>query len=256
MPAAPYMRSTPHYRNEPYKKVEGRHPTIDSRSCFAIQPLPEVRSPISKAALSRAVAPCRNDGPTPLQVYAEGGFRMGHPICDPTFQVLNQPHSLVDLTERWQSPASTFTEYLGGSQPCTASESLCRYVRARAYNKGEMLENQGEERFNQHWQPLMSYIEVGANLDHRDPEFNGFTALHHAAATGRAELVHFLIAQGANVDTRDYDGNKAVDAAREGAQMECMHILVHAKQVKNRIQRYNTVGPSEYAQRSLTGSSR
>ena len=84
-----------------------------------------------------------------------------------------------------------------------------------------------------------------------------YTALHHAAATGRVDLIALLIAFGANIDRRDYDGNKAEDVAREAAKnaesdsqrhsiLEGMHCLVQGKQAKGRTQRYLDAGFMEF----------
>jgi len=251
MSIAPYMRQ---HAMAPYQKVTGPHPLVDPRSSFRPLAPAMVRSPIAPHAIGRAAMPCREEEPTPLQVFAEGGYRAGHAIVDPTFQVLEQPHPVVDITERWQPPSSTFTEYLGTGKSCTSSESLCRYVRTRDYQKGTMREGQGRHGPNQYWQPMISYLSAGANIDHQDVDYNGYTALHHAASTGRAELIHFLIAQGANVDQRDYDANKAVDVARMTHHLDCMHILSQAKQVKNRVSRYNDVGYLEYPMNPMTSS--
>merc|ERR1711865_122966 len=233
----------------PYRRVGGPHPLVDPRNSFRPQAPAVACSPVARSAIGRAVLPCREEEPTPLQVFAEGGYRADHAIADPTFQVLEQPHPIVDITDRWQPPSSTFTEYIGTGKSCTASESLCRYVRTRDYQKGK-----GRSAPNQYWQPIMSYLSAGAAIDHQDVDYNGFTALHHAAATGRAELIHFLIAQGANVDQRDYDANKAVDIAQMSQHLDCMHILSQAKQVKNRISRYNDMGYLEYPMNPMTSS--
>ena len=68
MPTAPYLREAQAWANQPYQKVTGPRPTTDASTSFSLKPPAAVRSPISAAALQRAVAPCREDGPTPLQV--------------------------------------------------------------------------------------------------------------------------------------------------------------------------------------------
>jgi len=206
----------------------------------------------------------------PVEVFASG-------IEAPTFVLLNQPVPEIDVAcapGMNGAACPAFAEYIEGADS-TATQQMLKYVRSFTYQAGPIGEaDQGKVAPNNDQAALAAYLKANANIDARDPEYNGYTALHHAAATGRMDLIALLIAFGANIDCRDYDGNKAEDVAREAAKnegtnmrwykdeadghfasvdqdkgkkyLECMHCLVQAKQAKDRTRRYLDVGYLEF----------
>jgi ankyrin repeat protein len=212
-------------------------------------------SPIRKEAVAdhndcKTIPP---PNPTPCEVYAAG-------IEGPTFLLLNQPVPEIDIrTAPGTSPASpAYAEYINPDEPSTATQQMLKYVRTVTYQAGAIGEPDcGKVAPNKDQAALASFLKANAEIDARDPDCNGYTALHHAAATARMDIVHLLIAFGANIDRRDYDGNKAEDVAREAARdevdtnrrqelLECMHCLIQGKQAKNRTRRFLDAGFLEY----------
>lgn len=64
-------------------------------------------------------------------------------------------------------------------------------------------------------------------IEVRDPRFSE-TPLLKAASRGRADVIHFLLGEGANLDARDYQGRNALELAKEHPQAvevieECMY---------------------------------
>ncbi len=68
------------------------------------------------------------------------------------------------------------------------------------------------------WLPAVKYLveELGADVNARD--FNGYTALHHAAARGDNELIKYLVAHGADVTVVSRKGQTTVDMANGPVQ--------------------------------------
>jgi len=210
-------------------------------------------SPIRKDALVQDAKFIPAPGPTPTEVFAAG-------IEEPTFYMLNQPMPEIDVTMGpGTSPASpSCAEYLQPGEPSTATQQMLKYVRTFTYQAGPMGEpDSGKVAPNNDQAALASYLAAHADINAQDPEYNGYTSLHHAAATARIDLIALLIAYGANIDRRDYDGNKAEDIAREAARdevctekrrmlLECMHCLIQGKQAKDRTRRYLDSGYLEY----------
>jgi ankyrin repeat protein len=63
------------------------------------------------------------------------------------------------------------------------------------------------------WLPSVKYLieELGVPVDQRD--FNGYTALHHAASRGDNDLVRYLVEQGADVKALSRAGQTTADMA-------------------------------------------
>ena len=63
------------------------------------------------------------------------------------------------------------------------------------------------------WLPSVRYLieELGVPVDQRD--FNGYTALHHAASRGDNDLVRYLVEQGADVKALSRAGQTTADMA-------------------------------------------
>lgn len=191
--------------------------------------------------------------PTPTEVFAAG-------IEAPTFMLLNQPVPEIDIaTAPGTSPASpSCAEYINPYEPSTATQQMLKYVRTFTYQAGPINEpDTGKVAPNNDQAALAAYLKANADINAQDPEYNGYTALHHSAATARIDLIALLIAFGADVDRRDYDGNKAEDIAREAARdevekgkrqmlLECMHCLIQGKQAKDRTRRYLDSGYLEF----------
>jgi len=68
------------------------------------------------------------------------------------------------------------------------------------------------------WMPSLKYLveELGFDVNTRD--FNGYTALHHAAARGDNEMIRWLVAHGADVDVVSRKGQTTVDMANGPVQ--------------------------------------
>lgn len=69
-----------------------------------------------------------------------------------------------------------------------------------------------------HWVAAVKYLveEHGADVNARD--LNGFTPLHHAAARGDNELIHYLVGQGADVTAVSRQGQTTADMANGPVQ--------------------------------------
>merc|ERR1711934_250776 len=215
-------------------------------------------SPVRRTACNAEPSGIAPQAPTPTEVFEYGGVDMPHPIASPTYKLLQQP---VPETETTQAPASpACAEYLRPGAPCTASQQLLKYVRTIAYQATPIGEPDcGVVSPNNDPAALAGYIQANADINIRDSqENNEFTPLHHCAATGRLDLLELLVSFGADIDRRDFDGNKAEDIAREAAKdhvdkasktvlLQGMHMLAQAKQAKNRNQRYGQAGYLEYA---------
>lgn len=68
------------------------------------------------------------------------------------------------------------------------------------------------------WLPAVRYLveELGADVNARD--HNGYTPVHHAAARGDDELIHYLVEQGADVTVVSRKGQTTVDLANGPVQ--------------------------------------
>ncbi len=68
------------------------------------------------------------------------------------------------------------------------------------------------------WLPAARYLieEIGMDVNTRD--HNGYTPLHHAAARGDNEMIHYLVEQGANVMVVSRRGQTTVDMANGPVQ--------------------------------------
>jgi len=68
------------------------------------------------------------------------------------------------------------------------------------------------------WMPAAKYFveELGIDINVRDAE--GFTALHHAAARGDNEVIHYLLAHGADLMAVNRAGQTTVDMANSPEQ--------------------------------------
>ena len=78
---------------------------------------------------------------------------------------------------------------------------------------GEGFESNAHRHVPGGWFPSVRYLveEVGVDVDARDHE--GYTAVHHAAARGDTELVHYLVEQGADVTVVSRRGQTTADMA-------------------------------------------
>ncbi|MGH7467310.1 MAG: ankyrin repeat domain-containing protein [Longimicrobiales bacterium] len=68
------------------------------------------------------------------------------------------------------------------------------------------------------WLPAVKYLveELGADVNARD--LNGYNALHHAAARGDNELIHYLVQKGADVTAVSRKGQTTADMANGPVQ--------------------------------------
>jgi ankyrin repeat protein len=68
------------------------------------------------------------------------------------------------------------------------------------------------------WLPVLKYLveELGADVNARDA--NGFAPLHWAASRGDNEMIHYLVAQGADVTAVSRRGNTTADMANGPVQ--------------------------------------
>ena len=68
------------------------------------------------------------------------------------------------------------------------------------------------------WLPAMRYLveELGADVNARD--HNGYNAVHHAAARGDNELIHYLVERGADIMAVSRRGETTVDMANGPVQ--------------------------------------
>ena len=68
------------------------------------------------------------------------------------------------------------------------------------------------------WLPATRYLieEIGVDVNTRD--HNGYTPLHHAAARGDNEMIHYLVERGADVMVVSRRGQTTVDMANGPVQ--------------------------------------
>ena len=68
------------------------------------------------------------------------------------------------------------------------------------------------------WLPSVRFLveELGADVNARD--HNGYTPVHHAAARGDNELIHYLVSKGADVTAVSRRGQTTVDMANGPVQ--------------------------------------
>jgi len=231
---------------------------VETMSVAEIQRCPV--SPIRRLALLEDAKRM----PAPQSDFAQSGsylssveiFSQG--VVAPTFAVNQQPLPEVDMYAGDAAPSASpsCAEYIEGDS--TSTDQLLKFFRTCDYQATEVGEpDAGVVAPNCDKAAVANYLAANANINARDAESDGFTCLHHAASTGRIDHVSLLVSFGANIDVRDYDGNKAEDVAREAAKhqvdngcrkqlLECMHILVQAKQVKDRTRRFMDAGFIEF----------
>jgi len=68
------------------------------------------------------------------------------------------------------------------------------------------------------WMPAMRYMVEVLHADVNQPDQQGFTPLHHAAARGDNEMILYLVAHGANVKAVSRTGRTVVDMANGPVQ--------------------------------------
>lgn len=83
---------------------------------------------------------------------------------------------------------------------------------AASFNKSDVLEY---------------YIKAGINIDRKDPT-SGMTALACAAANGNVAGAEYLIKQGANVRTRDSEGNEPIMHAARSWSLPMVELLIES----------------------------
>tara|TARA_B100001123_G_scaffold20960_1_gene23115 strand:- start:72 stop:587 length:516 start_codon:yes stop_codon:yes gene_type:complete len=68
------------------------------------------------------------------------------------------------------------------------------------------------------WLPTMKFLveELGADVNARD--HNGYSPVHHAAARGDNELIHYLVGKGADVTFIARNGQTTIDLANGPVQ--------------------------------------
>jgi uncharacterized protein len=68
------------------------------------------------------------------------------------------------------------------------------------------------------WIPSVKYLveELGADINARD--YNGYTALHHAASRGDNEMIKYLVSKGADVKAVSRRGQTTADMANGAVQ--------------------------------------
>ena len=88
------------------------------------------------------------------------------------------------------------------------------------------------------WVPSVKFLieELGVPVDRRD--FNGYTALHHAASRGDNDLVRYLVEQGADVMAVSRAGQTTADMAngpvsRVSPYPETVDLLVSLGAINN-----------------------
>ena len=77
-------------------------------------------------------------------------------------------------------------------------------------------------------QMMETLINAGADVNRKGP--NDETALHRAALTDYAYAVLVLMANGADINARAYDGARAFDVTRNGSECEALLKSAHQKQ--------------------------
>ena len=68
------------------------------------------------------------------------------------------------------------------------------------------------------WQPSVKYLVEVLGVDVNARDFNGYNAVHHAAARGDTELVRYLVEQGADVMAVSREGETTLDMANGPVQ--------------------------------------
>ncbi len=68
-------------------------------------------------------------------------------------------------------------------------------------------------------------IRRGAAVNQPSRNAMGVTPLHAAAAAGDADLVHFLIQNGADVNARQAGGHTAMDSAKQSGRQDIIALL-------------------------------
>lgn len=72
---------------------------------------------------------------------------------------------------------------------------------------------------------------ISYGIDVNNADYDGRTALHLAAAEGRADAVRFLLARGGNPNLKDRWGNKPIYDAKENGHKEVIEILNDKKKL-------------------------
>lgn len=68
------------------------------------------------------------------------------------------------------------------------------------------------------WMPAIKYLVEDLGMDVNARDFNGYSAVHHAAARGDNEMIHYLVEQGADVMVVSRRGQTTVDMANGPVQ--------------------------------------
>ena len=68
------------------------------------------------------------------------------------------------------------------------------------------------------YQPSVKYLVEVLGVDVNVRDFNGYNAVHHAAARGDTELIRYLVEQGADVMTVSRKGQTTLDMANGPVQ--------------------------------------
>ncbi|PYI20075.1 ankyrin [Aspergillus violaceofuscus CBS 115571] len=108
----------------------------------------------------------------------------------------------------------------------------------------------GHEPLMGHLPVVRCLVEAGANLETRDND--GQTPLAHAARTGQHEVVEFLLSRGADPNAGSYSGTAPpISEATHHGNLECVRCLVNADGVMDSLPRLDeTIHPLVCAARS------
>jgi len=71
---------------------------------------------------------------------------------------------------------------------------------------------------------VKQHLDAGADVNAKDDKF-GFTPLHRAAGRGNKEVAELLIAEGADVNVKNEDGDTPLDAAIYGKKPQTADLL-------------------------------